>query len=141
MTLNAQQQAAQRAADLMAKDWHCSEAIFAATGDYYLGKLSEAMIGMSTPFAGGIGCEHHDLCGALTGGLMVIGALHGRADGKVNDDKCQRLAATYRSAFLKKFGSLTCADLNQGNCGELTREACLVLMEVMGKRKSRKAKQ
>jgi C_GCAxxG_C_C family probable redox protein len=121
---------AQRAADLMASSYHCSEAIFIAVGEEYVPELSEPMIKMSTPFAGGIGGTHQDLCGAFTGGLMVIGALHGRAD-LVNDDDCQKLAADFRFAFLERFGSLTCSDLRQGACGQLTKDAALLLMEML----------
>ena len=136
MTPNTKAQAAQRAADLMANDWHCSEAIFIAVGEHERGEISEQMIKMSTPFAGGIGGQHLDLCGAFTGGVMTIGAARGRADSSVNDDACQSLAAEYRNAFLEKFGSLICSDLKQGACGELTRQASLVLMDLLEETKN-----
>ncbi len=133
---DTKEQAAQRAADLMANDWHCSEAIFIAVGEHELGDVSEQMIKMSTPFAGGIGCQHLDLCGAFTGGVMAIGAARGRADSSVKDDACQSLATEYRNAFLEKFGSLICADLKQGACGELTRQASLILMDLLEESKN-----
>jgi C_GCAxxG_C_C family probable redox protein len=136
MTHNTKAQAAQRAADLMANRWHCSEAIFIAVGEHELGDLSEQMIKMSTPFAGGIGGQHLDLCGALTGGIMAIGAARGRADSSIDDQACQTLAADYRNAFLEKFGSLICADLKQGECGELTRQASLLLMDLLEETKN-----
>jgi C_GCAxxG_C_C family probable redox protein len=136
MTHNTKAQAAQRAADLMANRWHCSEAIFIAVGEHELGDLSEQMIKMSTPFAGGIGGQHLDLCGALTGGIMAIGAARGRADSRIDDQACQTLAADYRNAFLEKFGSLICADLKQGACGELTRQATLILMNLLEETKN-----
>ena len=128
---NDRVQAAQHAADLMAQGWHCSEAIFIAVGEHTLDEISEPMIRMTTPFAGGVGGQHCDLCGALTGGLMVIGALRGRTDSQVNDDYCQKLAADYRNAFKAKFGSVICEDLKQGACGELTRQASLLLMDFL----------
>jgi C_GCAxxG_C_C family probable redox protein len=126
-----QQQAAQRAADLMAKDYHCSEAIFLAVGQHVLGDVSEGMVKMTTPFAGGVGCLHTDLCGALTGGLMVIGARDGRTDSAINDDQCQKLAADFRTAFKAKFGSVICEDLKKGACGQLTKEAAELLLEML----------
>ncbi len=131
MTKRSKEEAAQHAADLMANEYHCSEAIFIAVGEHELGELSEGMIKMTTPFAGGIGGQHLDLCGAFTGGVMAIGAAQGRADSSVNDDACQSLAADYRNAFLEKFGSLVCEDLKQGACGELTRQASLLLMNLL----------
>ena len=131
MTKRSKEEAAQHAADLMANEYHCSEAIFIAVGEHALGEVSENMIKMTTPFAGGIGSQHKDLCGALTGGIMAIGAIDGRSDSKVNDDACLALASTYRDAFLEKFGSLVCEDLKQGACGELTRQASLLLMNLL----------
>lgn len=131
MTQSTKDQAAQRAADLMANDWHCSEAIFIAVGEHELGEVSEQMIKMTTPFAGGVGGESKDMCGALTGGLMAIGASGGRADSSVNDDDCLALATNYRNAFLDKFGSVICSELKQGACGDLTRQACLLLMDLL----------
>ena len=131
MTTNTKAQAAQRAADLMANDWHCSEAIFIAVGEHELGEVTDQVIKMSTPFAGGVGGQHLDLCGALTGGLMAIGAARGREDSSVDDKACQTLAANYRNAFLEKFGSVICDDLKQGACGELTRQASLILMDLL----------
>lgn len=127
------EQAAQKAAHLMQAGYHCSEAIFIAAGEYYLGSLSEEMIKMSTPFAGGIGGQRCDLCGALTGGLLVIGALRGRTSSGINDEDCQTLAAAYRNAFQNKFGALVCEDLRKGACTQLTRDATLLLIEVLGK--------
>lgn len=123
-------QITQRAANLMASSYHCSEAIFIAVGDEYLPELSDPMIKMTTPFAGGIGGTHLELCGAFTGALMVIGALHGRSDLS-NDDACQKLAADFRTAFLEKFGSLTCSELRQGACGQLTKDAALLLIKML----------
>jgi len=131
MTKRTKDEAAQHAADLMADGYHCSEAIFIAVGKHELGKVTDEMIRMTTPFAGGIGSQHKDLCGALTGGIMAIGAIDGRSDSRVNDDNCLALTSEYRDAFLEKFGSLVCEDLKQGACGEITRQASLLLMNLL----------
>lgn len=128
---HSREMAAQRAALLMTQGYHCSEAIFIAVGEQFLDEITEPMIRMSTPFAGGVGGQHIDICGALTGGLMVIGALRGRTNANINDDDCQSLAADFRNAFQEKFGSVICADLRQGACGELTRQASLLLMNML----------
>jgi C_GCAxxG_C_C family probable redox protein len=135
MIQNTKEQAAQRAADLMANDWHCSEAIFIAVGEHELGDVNDQMIKMTTPFAGGVGGQYKDSCGALTGGLMAIGATQGRTDSRINDDDCLNLATDYHDAFLEQFGSTLCADLKGGDCGELTRQACLILMDLLDKTK------
>jgi len=129
-----------RAGEMLDGDWHCSEALLAAVGEHYLKDVSPEMVRMSTPFAGGVGCTHAELCGALTGGLMVIGGLYGRAEAGVNDDECQKLAAEYRARFLKEFGTLKCQDLKdnwvrregQESCRALVERAAGVLMDVLG---------
>jgi len=123
---------------LLNAGWHCSEAMLVGVGEQYF-KVSDDMIRLSTPFAGGVGGTHNELCGALTGGLMVIGGAMGRAGASTEDQSCQDAAAAYREAFLKHFGHLRCCDLRekwigqpgQPNCAELVRQAAGILMDVL----------
>ena len=129
-----------KAGDLLDAGHHCSEAILLAVGGYYLGEVSPQAVRMSTPFAGGVGSTHMELCGALTGGLMVIGGLAGREDAQTNDDRCQEIAAAYRAEFLRAFGWLKCQELKdhwvgiagQESCRALVEKAAEVLMRVIG---------
>jgi C_GCAxxG_C_C family probable redox protein len=69
---------------------------------------------ISTPFGGGVGrCE--DICGALTGSVMGIGAALGRDDAK--GDKFASYDATKKlyERFIKEFGSSSCRQLNKGD--------------------------
>ena len=84
---------------------------------------------MASPFAGGVGSTHLELCGALTGGLMVIGGLAGRAEAGTNDDRCQELAAAFRAEFLQTFGWLKCQDLKDNWIGTAGKESCRALVE------------
>ena len=120
-------------------DWHCSEGILKAVGGHYLGEINPQALRLSTPFAGGIGGTNKELCGALSGGLMVIGALYGRIDAQTNDDHCTDMAVAYRARFLEHFGHIRCADLKdnwvgkkgQEACSTLTAEAAGVLVDVL----------
>ena len=118
-----------KAGDLMRAGHHCSEAILLAVGEHYLGTISPQAIRLSTPFAGGVGSTKLELCGALTGGLMVIGGLTGRVDSETNDDKCQEMAAAYRAEFLREFGWLKCQDLKQNWIGNEGQSSCRALVE------------
>ena len=119
--------------------WHCSEGILKAVGEHYLGEINPQALRLSTAFAGGIGGTNEELCGALAGGLMVIGALHGRTNTQMNDDHCTDMAAVYRARFLEHFGHIRCADLkenwvvekDQKTCSVLTAEAAGVLVDVL----------
>ena len=119
----------QKAGELMDGGYHCSEAILLAVGGHYLGEVSPQAVRMSSPFAGGVGGSHLDLCGALTGGLMVIGGLAGREDAAINDDRCQVLAAEFRAEFLRSFGWLKCGDLKANWIGTAGKESCRELVE------------
>ena len=125
---------------LNAKDhWHCSEGIFKAAGGHYLHEVTPLAVRMTTPFAGGIGSTKDGLCGALSGGIMLIGAIHGRVDAKVNDDHCMELAKMYREKFLERFGCARCGDLREewgegcpnGTCADLVAEAAGLLVDVL----------
>ena len=70
-----------------------------AVGEHVLGELDPRMAKMPTPFAGGVGDTREEMCGALSGGLMVIGALCGRTGPDETDDTALRLATRYRELF------------------------------------------
>jgi C_GCAxxG_C_C family probable redox protein len=112
---------------LMAKDYHCSEATLLVVGKYYLSEVDPLAVRMSTPFAAGVGCTHLELCGALAGGLMLIGALYGREKGDVNDDQCQALSAKWRERFLQEFGYIRCQDLRDNWVGQPGQPDCKAL--------------
>ncbi len=69
-----------------------------------------------TPFGGGLG-GHGEVCGAVVGGLAVIGLLFGR--DKAGEDDMKMWA--YSREFLKRFkkeiagGSILCRDIAQTN--------------------------
>ena len=119
----------QKAGDLMDAGYHCSEAILLAVGGHYLGEVSPQAVRMSSPFAGGVGSSRMDLCGALTGGLMVIGGLTGREDASAKDERCQALSAEFRAEFLRSFGWLKCGDLKANWIGTAGQESCRALVE------------
>ena len=119
--------------------FHCSEAVFLGAGGHLLGELQPHAVRLATPFAGGLGSTKLELCGALTGALMVIGGLYGRTEAGTDDARCQELAAAYRAGFLQRFGWLKCQDLKehwignhgQTNCRALVEGATLLLLELL----------
>ena len=84
-----------------------------AVGGHVLGHLEPQSIRMSTPFGGGVGGTRQELCGALAGGLMVIGGLYGRTDASQDDERCYELAEQYREAFLAEFGHTQCEPIRE----------------------------
>lgn len=69
---------------------------------------------VASGFGGGIG-KQGEVCGALTGGVMVIGLLKGRQAAQDSDAKQATyvLAAEFVRKFQDENGALNCRDLLQ----------------------------
>ena len=87
------------------------------------------MVKMSTGLGGGIGGSHEETCGALTAGIMLIGAQYGRVDADEDNQPCYTLAARYRERFVQGIGAGRCSDLlGPGKYGPQGEEPCSVLV-------------
>ena len=104
-----------------------------AVGEYTLGRVDDRTLMLTTGFAGGVGDTRQDVCGALCAGVMIIGALHGRAQAQADDRRCQRLATRYRERFFQAFGSTNCGELRRrhSSCSVLVEQIAHVLMDVI----------
>lgn len=101
-----------------------------AVGGQLLGSVDEQTLKMTTGLSGGVGLTHCELCGALSSGVLVIGALHGRTRPEEDDAGCQELAARYRRNFEQTLGSTNCETLRRaGDYETLGRELCARLVE------------
>jgi C_GCAxxG_C_C family probable redox protein len=117
---------------------HCSEMIFAKLGQYYDPEFDPKLMRLATGFGGGI-AESADVCGALAGGVMLIGYLYGRAGLDESQDKCWRYCRTYRERFLAELGGTTCFHFTQGRfnpenhrkCAEVVRQAADILLNIL----------
>ena len=99
-----------------------------AVGEHMLENVDAQSIKMTTAFAGGIGGTQRDLCGALNAGIMIIGALHGRAAPGEDDTLCLKLATDYRDRFAQELGSISCAELRAERFGSRGQEPCSLLV-------------
>ena len=121
-------QISEQAGSLLDEGYHCSEAVLWAGMQLFLEQISPEMQRLATPFAGGIGGTNEDICGALTGAIMVIGALYGRQDGTSDDADCQQLAAEFHRLFKEEFGYTCCRDIKEGWRGKPGQESCNILV-------------
>ncbi len=103
--------------------------------------LPEVALMMATPFGGGFGCSE-DTCGALTGGLLGIGAKLGRTEAKVNKDQCYKAAKELHGCFVRKFKTTQCKALNKGDfnsqeheqrCKEFVLESTRMAYRILSK--------
>jgi C_GCAxxG_C_C family probable redox protein len=94
---------------------------------------------MATGFAGGLGGSRLELCGALAGGVMIIGALFGRTTLE-NDDLAQRMAQRFRERFDETFDTTQCERLREdvvesegglGSCAVVVQRAVMLLLNTL----------
>jgi C_GCAxxG_C_C family probable redox protein len=109
-------------------------------GEHVLGDLSPQCAQMATGFAGGLGDTQQEICGALSGGVLVIGGLLGRTSLGQSDWPALDLATRYRRRFLAEFGDTQCASLREkviyvpgglGSCAALVERAAMILLELL----------
>jgi len=109
-------------------------------GGHVLGNPSSECARMATGFAGGVGDTQQEMCGALSGGVLVIGGLLGRTSLSQSDRAALTLATRYRRRFLAEFGDTQCARLREkmaygsgglGSCSALVERAAMILLELV----------
>lgn len=110
-----------------------------AVGEHVLGDLEPQCARMATGLAGGVGDTQQEMCGALSGGVLVIGGLLGRESLDEDDRPAFALATRYRERFLTELGATQCARLREivyapgglGSCGLLVERAATILLELI----------
>ena len=95
-------------------DFYCSEAVVKTIIDEFQIDVSEDVIKMASGFPvgmGGMGCT----CGALTGGVMAIGLVYGRSQGKdPKVHKAMELSAKLYQIFCERHKVSCCKVLTRG---------------------------
>lgn len=86
------------------------------------------MVRMAGAFMGGAGGTRQELCGALSGGIMIIGALLGPRDPGADESPMRQAVSVYRERFIDEIGPTKCAALRDGLYGADGREPCSVLV-------------
>lgn len=110
-----------------------------AVGGQVWGQVDERIQRMTSALAGGVGCSQEELCGALSGGALVIGSLYGRVDPDADDEECNRWVCAYRQRFQQAFGATRCADIRASGygsdglwpCSALVEQAARILLELL----------
>ena len=69
----------EKAVELFLKGYNCSQAVFGAFADA-LGVSEETAFKLAAPFGGGVG-RLREVCGAVSGMLMVLGLVRARRRG------------------------------------------------------------
>ena len=103
---------ADKATELFLNDCNCAQAVFAAFSDL-MGMDEKQALKLASSFGGGMG-RLREVCGAVSGAFMVIGALYGY---DYNDDEKKKahyeLIQQMASEFKAVHGTYICRELLQ----------------------------
>lgn len=102
---------AEKAKVLFECGYNCAQAVFCAFSDV-MGMDEETALKISSSFGGGIG-RLREVCGAVSGAAMVLGALYGYTDPKDDGAKKDHYARIQEFAgrFKEENGSYICKEL------------------------------
>ena len=89
----------------------CSQSVACAFADLVDMPLP-ALLAAAGAFGGGVGGSHEELCGAVSGGVLVIGLLTPQSAGGMESRKLvYARAREFRRRFLEVFGLTRCGEL------------------------------
>lgn len=100
-----------RAEELFRQGYNCAQAVFMAFAPS-LGLEDDVAARLSSSFGGGMG-RMREVCGAVSGMLMVLGMKYGYDDPSANDEKRAHYARVQQLAneFKNENGSIICREL------------------------------
>ncbi len=90
----------------------CSESVIYAIDKHFSLTMGQDAIAMSSGFPWGLGIG--EICGALAGGTMCIGAVFGRRNAGDDNTHCIALTKELAEHFQKECGSCQCGVLIEG---------------------------
>ena len=103
---------ADRAEELFRQGYNCAQAVFGAFSQD-LGLDSQEAMRLASAFGAGLG-KLREVCGAVSGMLMVAGLLYGYSDpgpGDVNKKAHYRLVQDLAARFRERAGSIVCREI------------------------------
>jgi len=111
----------ERAVSIFSEGYNCAQSVLFSFSDD-LGIAGDTALKIASGFGGGIG-RMQEVCGAVTGGIMVIGARYGRGEG---DDRSVSGIAYAKTRelmcqFAERHGSFCCRTILNG-CELMTEE-------------------
>mgnify|MGYP001169817385 FL=1 len=119
-----------RAGNYYRNGYNCAEALFLTFREYIAPDLNEDLVRLVTPLGrglGGSGCS----CGALTGGVVILGAVKGRTSPDQSRDTAYDYANEFHNRFKKEFGSTCCRVLNKLDFSDPSRGR--ICLKIIGK--------
>ena len=101
---------AEKAVDYYSNNFNCTQGVFTTYAIEH-GIDEKLALKLATNFGGG--ARKGELCGAVSGALMVLGLLYGHSESDDLDTKAKAYAMSeeYMNRFIQKNGSVVCREL------------------------------
>ena len=101
----------ERAAQAFLDGYNCAQAVAVAFADL-MGMEEKTAARLAAPFGGGMG-RLREVCGAVSGMLLVLGSLYGYDDPKADGEKKQlyQEVQDLAAGFREQFGTILCREL------------------------------
>ena len=98
--------------------WNCAQSVAGACADL-AGRTPEEILPLMGSFGGGLGGSHEEVCGAISGGALILSLCFPHAQGGDQEAKrnLYRVTKEYRRRFFEVFGYSRCGDLLQARPG------------------------
>lgn len=98
--------------------YNCAQSVAGAFADL-TGLAPEQLMAATGGFGGGVGGSHAEVCGAVSGGVLVLSLLHPHTDGADRAGKAAVYAKTkeFRRRFEEVFGLTRCGELLKARPG------------------------
>ena len=115
----------EKALELFANNFNCSQAVLTAFApDFGLDEKLALMLG--TQFGGG--ARNAEMCGAVSGALMVLGLKYGHFESENNEQKqrAYAIAVEFTKRFKERNGSIVCRDLLGYDLTKPEDSACIM---------------
>lgn len=98
--------------------WNCAQSVAGACADL-AGQTPEEVMPLAGGFGGGMGGCHEEVCGAVSGGVLILSLCfpHARAEDQAAKRELYRIAKEFRRRFFEVFGQTRCGDLLRARPG------------------------
>lgn len=120
----------EKSMNIRAKGSNCAQAVFAGFCEDYGIDLSAALK-LTAGFGAGMNCG--EICGAASGGVLVLGLRYGNSDPSDKEQKkfCGKKTKEFLDIFKQKYSALTCREIlatsNKSICNVLIKEVVELL--------------
>ena len=103
-------QHAEKAVDYYNRNFNCAQGVFTTYAIEH-GIDEKFSLKLATNFGGG--ARKGQMCGAVSGALMVLGLLYGHSESDDPDTKANayKMAEEYMNRFIRKNGTVVCKEL------------------------------